>query len=125
MPRHATPQLELDFDDPPSGVYQSLPDRPRFTTDRAGIVADANLEACLMIDLGRRYLIGKRLSLLVHRPDVTRVDHVLRALATERRVDIGLHLRDRVGRVRPVRIRAELDGADRVIWSARSAGRAA
>lgn len=65
-------------------------------TDRHGWVEDANLEACILLDMGRRALIGKRLSTFVDRADQSRLEQLGHVEAGER---VRLRLRDRVGRL--------------------------
>jgi PAS domain-containing protein len=107
---------------PPSKLPRPGAHQARFVTDAQGIVADANLHACLMIDLGRRFMIGKPLALFVDREDTEKLDDLLHSLGPANRAKVTLRLRNRVGRVQPVRLEGAFVNADHVHWSARPIG---
>jgi PAS domain-containing protein len=92
----------------------------RIFTDRDGRVEDANLEACVMLDMGRRALIGKRLATFVARADLPNLDRLLAHLPASRRSETCLQLRDRVGRLKAVQIEGAMPTAGtRVAWKVR------
>jgi hypothetical protein len=94
--------------------------RPRFITDRRGVLRDANLDACLMVDLGQGYLVGKRLGVLVERADLPQLEHLLQSIGALRRRAISVRIRSRTGALHPVEIEASLTAnSDEVIWTAR------
>lgn len=100
-------------------VIQRARPRPRFVTDRHGIVCDLNLDACLMLDYGRRFLLGKRLALLIARDDVPLLERLLRFIDGRPAAAANLRLRNRVGAFHPVAIRAALaPDSERVRWTA-------
>lgn len=91
-----------------------------FLTDRNGIVSDVNLDACVLVDLGRRYLIGKPLDLVFVRADGPRLARVLASVeSSPAGVSDHVRLRTRTGLQRPVRIEGTLSSnGDHVFWQA-------
>jgi PAS domain S-box-containing protein len=99
-------------------VIQRSRPRARFVTDRDGVVCDLNLDACVMLDYGRRFLLGKRLALLVARDDVPQLERLLQSIDGHS-APANLRFRNRVGSLHPVAIRAALaSDSGRVRWTA-------
>lgn len=93
--------------------------RPRFLTDRDGVVHDVNLDACVMLDYGRRVLVGKRLAALIPRDDLPQLENMLRSVGLSTSSSARMRLRGRVGSLHPVAIEAWLaNGLAQVRWAA-------
>jgi len=94
---------------------------PCFITDPRGIVSDANLDACLMVDVGRGFIIGKRLETFVSTKDRPLLSRLLQHISAARQPAVRLRMRTRTGRVQAVRLESTLtpDNPSRVRWLAR------
>lgn len=75
----------------------------RFVVDDAGILQDANLDACVLLDMGRRALIGKRFALFVDRKDIGLLGGLLQPREGRGR-SVEVRLRNRIGHVQRVRL---------------------
>ncbi|MBL8744129.1 MAG: hypothetical protein JNK04_23640 [Myxococcales bacterium] len=78
-----------------------------------------NLDACVMLDYGRRFLVGKRLALLVTRDDLPALETMLRSVGVSRSNAGRVRMRGRVGALHPVAMQASLaSGLAQVRWTA-------
>jgi hypothetical protein len=101
-------------------IEMSIQEPARLVTDSNGLLADANLEACLMLDMGRRALIGKRLATFVDRADLARLDRLLGGLSAGQKVEMRLRMRDRVGRLKMVQMHGAIPPrGTQVAWKVR------
>lgn len=81
---------------------------PWFVVDRDLVVRDVNLDACLAMDVSRRVLLGKRMSLFVCKDDGPKlVQAILSAGPWPKK--LALRLRTRTGQLRAARVELMLD----------------